>query len=522
MAYNASVIIPVYNAEKTLRRCVESVVLGTERNLEVILVEDCGKDNSWGVCQELEGEFPNVTAVRNEHNSGVSATRNHGLELAQGEYILFVDSDDWVSGAYASRLIAAAAARPEDLVLCGFQFRENMAGYQQTYIWDNSDRDIVIVRQSQFFELVSKVLIQSPCNKAFHRNIIETNGLRFDETQSMGEDFQFVLDYMEVARIRECAVLNEALYYYIRWNDNSLMRNFGPQNMQNAINRYAKLNRLSGEDKKSTKRYEQAVEKLKNNYIYRIVGNNTMSAPAKLAAIGEIVGVSKARELYREQKRILSKEKAAKVIHSVCCLPKRAYGKCQRMWREQKIRAVRKELRDRKLSLISQNCIGGVLYHDMDAEFLSPTINLFFNGPDFVKFVLNLKHYLGMELVLSWGETYPIGYLDDVKIHFMHYDTCREAKAAWDRRRERINWDTIVVLCTDMEGFSREVFEQWKGISYPKVLFTANPEFTGELGSVFYPQYQSKGHVPDLIPNREFYKNGTLAKIVNSIGGGQE
>ena len=94
MACKASVIVPVYNAEKTLRRCVESIVLGQERNIEVILVEDCSKDHSWELCLELAQEFPNVTAVQNERNSGVSFTRNRGLELAQGDYILFVDSDD--------------------------------------------------------------------------------------------------------------------------------------------------------------------------------------------------------------------------------------------------------------------------------------------------------------------------------------------------------------------------------------------------------------------------------------------
>ena len=105
MGCRASAIIPVYNAEKTLRRCVESLVLGHERQIEVILVEDRSKDKSFEVCQELAAEFSNVICIQNEINRGVSFTRNQGLAAATGEYILFTDSDDWVSAQYAQSLL---------------------------------------------------------------------------------------------------------------------------------------------------------------------------------------------------------------------------------------------------------------------------------------------------------------------------------------------------------------------------------------------------------------------------------
>ena len=94
-----SVIVPVYNAEKTLRRCVESIVYGSYRNVEVILIEDHSTDESWALCQTLSQEFDNVRALRNDRNRGVSHTRNRGLEVATGDYIMFCDSDDWVSWA---------------------------------------------------------------------------------------------------------------------------------------------------------------------------------------------------------------------------------------------------------------------------------------------------------------------------------------------------------------------------------------------------------------------------------------
>ena len=108
MTCKVSVIIPVYNAEGTIRRCVESLVYGKERDIEVILVDDCSSDGSREVCQELDDEFQNVVIVRNKDNSGVSFTRNHGLEKAKGKYIAFVDSDDWVSGNYIKELYETA------------------------------------------------------------------------------------------------------------------------------------------------------------------------------------------------------------------------------------------------------------------------------------------------------------------------------------------------------------------------------------------------------------------------------
>lgn len=508
MTYNASVIIPVYNAEKTLRRCVESVVLGTERNLEVILVEDCGKDNSWGVCQELEREFPNVTAVRNKHNSGVSATRNRGLELAQGEYILFVDSDDWVSSRYAMQLLWIVQNYPNALCICGHHFIDYAHDEKRDYLWSDKGGESIVVCRENYFTLMDKFLLQQLWNKIFRRDVILQAGIRFDEAQSMGEDFQFVLDYMEGAQIQQCVVCNEPLYYYIRWNDNSLMSSFGLIQNTQELHRMEQLYYLTGLDDPEILHNHK--NRLKQNYLYHICRNPKLSKDEKLFHIERIMEDGDSEHYYRRQKEYQAKERLVDCLAQVKKLPGRAVGKIQRKLRDDKIRAVKKQASCDGVTVISQNCIGGVLYHDVGAAFLSPTINLFFSGPDFVKFVLNLKYYLDMELVMSWGEDYPIGHLGDIVIHFMHYDTCHEAKAAWERRTARIKWDKIVVLCTDMEGFSNDVFAQWKTVPYPKVLFTANPEFAGDPDSVFYPQYQSKGCISDLIAKREFYKDGKV------------
>ena len=177
------------------------------------------------------------------------------------------------------------------------------------------------------------------------------------------------------------------------------------------------------------------------------------------------------------------------------------------------ITCAKKQLKAKNFTVISQNCIGGVLYHDLGMQFLSPTINTFIPEPGFVKLVLNLRHYMEQELVMRWGETYPIGTVDDVEIHFMHYDTCREAEEAWNKRKARINWDKIFVIGTDRDGFDDAVYEQWKQITYPKILFTAHPEFTED--AVYYPEYHENDQIGDLIAGRKFYKSGVLIERLN-------
>lgn len=183
------------------------------------------------------------------------------------------------------------------------------------------------------------------------------------------------------------------------------------------------------------------------------------------------------------------------------------------------IRHVRRLCCANDISIISQNCIGGVLYHDLGLPFLSPTINAFIPEPGFVKMAGNLRFYMEQELDIRWGEEYPIGMLGDVEIHFMHYETCEEAKTAWERRKARINWDKILVLATDRNGFDDAVFDVWKAIPYEKVLFTVQEKYCTGPNSVCFPEYRGDGKVPDLIPNREFYRDGVLVHAANRVGG---
>ena len=513
MDCRASVIIPVYNAEKTLRRCVESLVLGQERNIEVILSEDCSGDNSWALCQELAGEFPNVRCIRNGQNSGVSHTRNRALEMARGEYILFVDSDDWVSARYAGTLLKLAEENGDALCICGQHFIDKVHNTRRTYTWDDRSGEKISLGVDRLYDLSERFLLQQLWNKVFRRDIIEKNGIRFDESMSMGEDFQFVLDYLEAGEIQNCVVLNEPLYYYIRWNNSSLMSKFGLTESRQEYSRMEQLHRLSG--LASTEKRDAMIENSRRNYVYHISRNPNLSEGEKLQAIERIMQDGKAGEHYRKQQRLARKERLAEKIAGAENLLHRVRGRLGRGKVQRLIRRQRKMLRVKDFSIISQNCIGGVLYHDMGIQFLSPTVNTFIKEPDFVKLCCRLEHYMSLPLELRWDEEYPVGRLDDIEVHFMHYETCEDARECWERRKQRINYHRILVLATDRDGFDGKAYEKWKKVPYPKVLFTANPAFTED--AVFFPEFGKNGMVGDLISSRLFYRDMKLSDQLRDL-----
>lgn len=114
-----SVIVPVYNAEQTIRRCVASILDQQFTDLELLLVDDGSTDGSGAICDEFAARDARVTAIH-QKNAGVSAARNHALDLAQGVYLQFLDSDDWITPDATRSLVRAAEAHRCDLVIADF------------------------------------------------------------------------------------------------------------------------------------------------------------------------------------------------------------------------------------------------------------------------------------------------------------------------------------------------------------------------------------------------------------------
>lgn len=165
------------------------------------------------------------------------------------------------------------------------------------------------------------------------------------------------------------------------------------------------------------------------------------------------------------------------------------------------------------VSLISQNCVGGVIYHDAKQKFLSPTVNLYILPKDFIKFVNNLDYYLSLTPKVEMGKDYPIGTLGDIKINFMHYSSPQEALEKWEERKQRINFDKIFVLMVERDGFDDEDFNDFLKLKYPKILFTRNKKYICD-DSLYFKEYKNQKQLPDIIPNRKMYKKGFFVKKI--------
>ena len=112
-----SIVIPVYKAADTITRCVESLEKNTYKNLQIILVEDCSGDQTINICKKLANTYDNVLCIENDQNHGVSYTRNQGLDYADGTYLMFVDSDDYVEADYVETMISVISCTGDENIM---------------------------------------------------------------------------------------------------------------------------------------------------------------------------------------------------------------------------------------------------------------------------------------------------------------------------------------------------------------------------------------------------------------------
>lgn len=199
-----SIIIPVYNAKQTLSRCLDSVLMQDYKDYEVILIDDGSNDGSAAICDEYASKDSRVI-VLHEDNHGVSFARNAGLNIAQTQFVTFIDSDDLVEPGYLASLIKGSDV---DIAVTGFHSSEGIDYCPSSRYYDRDalSRNIPDMVNHPY-------MLYAPWGKLFKRDIIETYHLRFDEHLRLFEDTIFVLTYLS-----HCNTMKEipsSLYYYI-------------------------------------------------------------------------------------------------------------------------------------------------------------------------------------------------------------------------------------------------------------------------------------------------------------------
>lgn len=195
-----SVIVPVYNAETTLRQCVDSILVQEYKDFELLLIDDGSQDGSPAICDEYAKQDVRVTVYHKE-NGGVSSARNLGLDYANGDWITFIDADDEVSNGYLSDI----SRHSEDVIIKGYKKR-----FGKTITEFLSTKDIISDSFPSFVSLyITSSLFRAPWAKFFRKKLIDN--LRFLSDMKIGEDAWFVFNYL--ARCKTFALSNQGTYF---------------------------------------------------------------------------------------------------------------------------------------------------------------------------------------------------------------------------------------------------------------------------------------------------------------------
>ena len=193
-----SVIVPVYNAEKTLRRCLDSLLAQRFSDLELLVVDDGSTDSSAAICKEYASADPRVRLCRKE-NGGVSSARNLGLKEARGEFIAFCDSDDCAGADWLSSLYDAIG---DSGMAVGGYVRTEPSGAE---VIESAGKSCTMVHIPEILEkLLGARLLQFVWNKLFRKSVIDRAGLSFDESFRIFEDEYFVLNYLSADHTVSC------------------------------------------------------------------------------------------------------------------------------------------------------------------------------------------------------------------------------------------------------------------------------------------------------------------------------
>ncbi len=280
-----SIIVPVYNVEKYIRRCLDSIVAQTFTDWECILIDDGTPDNSGKICDEYAARDSRFVVIH-KANGGVSSARNAGLDVANGEWITFVDSDDWIEKETYQTVLKVAENNCADLVQFGILI----------------EKDEKIIRQKNykegFVENLSDFFEPSTWHKLFLRKIICANNIRFPLGITLSEDRYFsFMCYFNASRIYN---LSECFYHYRCYSESSTHK-MSEENIQDELNAITMMeNAIYHSNKKSN--------------FEKVLINQKIEAKNHALFLLEEPNFSLWRKLYPEVDRFLLNTKGKKKV----------------------------------------------------------------------------------------------------------------------------------------------------------------------------------------------------------------
>ena len=227
-----TIVVAIYNAEKYLEKCIESIIEQTYKKIEIILVNDGSKDSSLDICKCYL--YDDRVSIINKKNEGLSSARQAGIDKAQGEYICMLDSDDYIETDFVEKMYSKISADKSDICVCATQFYSE--NYNRVYGFsDKVNSPLKITKddiETNYFSLLGRYYMSDSWNKIYNAGFIQNNGVRF----SLGREYNgtdLLFNHLLMLNLPQISVLDEPLYNHqilensrVRRKDKQLQKGF--------------------------------------------------------------------------------------------------------------------------------------------------------------------------------------------------------------------------------------------------------------------------------------------------------
>lgn len=227
--FKVSVVVPVYNVEKYITRSLLSLLNQTLDNIEIIIINDGSTDNSLSIVKNIiknHSKDNNKITLISRENKGLVATRAEGINIASGDYIIHLDSDDWVEPNWLQLMYEMACKDNSDIVMCDY-----------TEIYSNKEirfyKEYFPSKQGNINSLLLGKISNSVCDKLIKRSILTDNNIIFDNNIAMGEDIIYTLQTFFYSN--KISYVPNSLYYYNKLNEGSLTYNYSQKSLIDII-----------------------------------------------------------------------------------------------------------------------------------------------------------------------------------------------------------------------------------------------------------------------------------------------
>lgn len=485
-----SVVMPAYNAEKYIAEAIDSILNQTFADFDFIIIDDCSSDRTAEIVKSYTD--PRIRFYQNEHNMGVAATLNRGLDLATGEYIARMDSDDISYPERFEKQFDFMENNPEIAVLgAGIQMFSAKIG-ERLFSESYNELKIDLLFASCFAH--PAVMLRS---KYFGNGKLE-----YDLSFNKMEDFDL---WDRTAIVYPIASFPEVLLKY-RIHPNQITQNYDDEyKKQLQMLKIRQISRLGLDNTASEfESYFSFCEgkfDTSSDNIYSLARffNLIEEKNKSVSLYNEVLLKSTFKSIIKGLiEKLPLKESffcAARCgISPIIYIAERtARGLISKLVGGIQKKKLQSKLKSKDFTIISNNCWGSFEYQKFGLKYMSPTVGLYFLGHDFVKLAANWEHYFSCKLeFIPWEECsyyyalkteipYPVAKLDDIEVYFMHYASEEEAAEKWYRRTARINKERILFKLSQREGCSKEDIEEFMALSLKNKLCFAYDKVPGTI-----------------------------------------